>query len=184
MAWKENLSQEEYDADIETATNTAKEGLFTQEQLDTEIGKTKDLFKEYISKEDFEKAKGEYETTIKDLEQYKPKDKSETEIELEKIKAENKIYKAKEILQNESLPSQLMDIDFEKLHSENEEDRKQVVESLKELFADEKFNNSFKPTGHKKNDGEMTKEQFENMSYKERMNLFKTNPNLFNTLNN
>lgn len=179
MAWKENMTQEEYNTDITAEAKKAKEGLFTKEYVDGEIVKTKDLFKDHISKEDFEKSKTTYETTIKELEKFKPKDKTEAEKQLEQTQKENRKLKFREKLLEQGLPRELSD--FMSI-SDDETKDKEVFENLKGLFDSYKDGEKyFNPTKHKKNEG-MTKEKFNSMSTTERFKLFQENPEMYQKL--
>lgn len=178
MAWKEGLTQEEYNADVESAVNAAKEGLFTKEQLDEEIIKTKDFYKDYISKED-------YETKISELGGKEPTEEEKKILEKQKELADKEktltdkenMYNLSEMLEGKGLPKALA----QHLKYGDKDINEKLIEGLTQIFADAKFNNSFKPNGHKKNDG-MTKEQFKNMSYIERVKVFETNPELYKKL--
>ncbi|WMJ81246.1 DUF4355 domain-containing protein [Clostridium sp. MB40-C1] len=185
MAWKENISQEEYNTDIESVKSEAVKGLFTQEQLDTEIGKTKELFKDYISNEDFEKTKNDYETKISELGGKEPtaeekkileKQKELADKEKELLDKEN-MYNLSDMLEERGLPKSLA----EYLKFGDKEVNEKLVEGLTQIFSDERFSNSFKGVGHKKNEG-ITKEQFKNMSLEEQFKIFNTNPELYNKL--
>lgn len=185
MAWKEGLTQEEYSTDMESAVNAAKKGLFTKEQLDVEISNTKDFFKNHISKEDYEAKVNEYESKINELggkelseEEKKLLEKQKELADKEKalLDKEN-MYNLSEILEENGLPKSLA----QHLKYGDKEINEKLVEGLTQIFADVKFNNSFKPNGHKKNDG-MTKEQFSKLSYVERVKVFETNPELYKKL--
>lgn len=166
-----------------------------------EVTKAKEVFKDYVSKEDLNKqlqsssdrVRTEYSKKMKDLQdelvKYKPKDKSESEIALEnrlktledkekKVQAKEKLLNISDKLKEQGLPQQLA-----KYLSNIEDDKVETeVNSLKTLFNNLALNNSFVPSSHKAKNESITKEQFKKMSMIERENLYTTNKELYNKL--
>ncbi len=58
----------------------------------------------------------------------------------------------------------------------------EVKNVLTEHINNSALNNSFKPQKHNSNKTSITKEDFNKMSYMERMNLYKENKELYNKL--
>ena len=182
-----NLSQEQM---------TALEGHITEE-----VSKAKEGFKDYIAKDDMnkllqsetDKVRTEYSKKLKDsteeLNKYKPKDKSESEIELEKrlkiledkekeVAKKEKLLNISDQLKEQGLPSQLAKylsgVEIDKVETE--------IGSLKDIFNAAKIDTSYKPDSHKPKVESVTKEQFLKMSYMDRVNLFNSNKDLYNKL--
>lgn len=133
--------------------------------------------------------RSEYSAKIKDLEQYKPVEKSQAEIALEeRLKALEDREKA--IAEREAeeqfttkfkekgLPSQLAKY----FNKQGVEDVETYLNEVVNVFNELQLNNSFKPTEHKSNKDVITKEQFKAMSYSERVNLMQTNRPLYDKL--
>lgn len=114
----------------------------------------------------------EYSTKLKDLEQYKPKEKTDEQIELEKAKQELAQYKFEKTVKDKGLNADLakylrsdVDLDeFSKLYTAN-----QSAEYI--------------PSNHQTDVG-ITKEQFKAMSYSEKSKLYTENPTLYQQMTN
>lgn len=143
-------------------------------------------YKENMTQEEYEKAiqgaedrvRTEYSKKVKELEEKLPVEKSEKELELEQkekiLLAKENEYKIKDTLAEKKLPSQLAKyLKVEDLESDIDE----VVNVLNQHLLD----TSHKPISKKNNDG-MTKEQFQKMSYAERLKLAETNQELYKKL--
>ncbi|MBV4427610.1 hypothetical protein KM792_11140 [Clostridium tyrobutyricum] len=166
-----------------------------------QITKTKEDYKDYLPKDDVNKLieaetskiKNTYDEKLnvaeKELKKYKPKDKSEAEIELEKrlkiledkekeVAKKEKVMNVSIKLKEQGLPEQLSkylsDIEDDKLSNE--------IGNLKEIFTNSKIDNSFKPDSHKSKSISITKEQFKKMGIMERMDLYKNNKELYDKL--
>lgn len=150
-----------------------------------------EMFKEGMTKEEFklivekvnqasgDKVRTEYATKIKDLEGRIPQEKDPQVLELEErlkaIELKEHTLNMKESLSNAGLPSEL----GKYLNSEVN------IEDLKGVFGEMKLGNSFKPEGKPNSDNVgMTKEQFHELDYNGRSELYNTNPDLYNILNN
>ncbi|MEA4826688.1 MAG: hypothetical protein VB130_08665, partial [Clostridium sp.] len=137
MAWKEGLTQEEYSADVESAINTAKEGLFTKEQLDVEIGKTKELYKDYISKEDYETRVNELGGKELSEEEKKILEKQKELEDKERLLVDKEnMYNLSEMLEEKGLSREMAKL----LKFGDKETNEKLVEGLTQIFADAKFN--------------------------------------------
>lgn len=150
--------------------------------------KYQELYSENLSQEQFneiinkvaqassDKVRTEYSAKLKEVESKLPKEKSESELQLESKLAEiNKIekqLKAKEFCLTNGIDSSLAD--YLNLDAED-------LSPLSEYFNKVKKENSYKPQSHKENQG-MTKEQFKKLSYSERAKLAETNQELYNQL--
>ncbi|MBV1819038.1 DUF4355 domain-containing protein [Clostridium cochlearium] len=132
----------------------------------------------------------EYSKKVKELEQeletFKPKKKTEAEIELEeRIKAlenKEKELQAKELelkvsktLENNGLPMQLAKY----LNTTGVEDVESYLGEIKEVLGKHLINNSYKPKDHNSNKNSITKEQFKKMSLLEKQKLYKENEALY-----
>lgn len=178
-----NLTPEQMTAlegHIGEVTTKAKEGLISKEDL------TK------LTQAEGDKVRTEYSKKLKDtadeLNKYKPKQKSEAEIELEnrlkvledkekEVQGKEKLLDITTKLNEQGLPSQLGK------YLTGVEDVETEINSLKEVFNNLKIDGSFKPDKHNKGAADfITKEQFLKMSYMERMNLFKSNKDLYDRL--
>ena len=124
-----------------------------------------------------------YAPLQEELDKYKPKEKSQTEIELEaRIKAIEE--KEKEIERKEreatfksdakkkGIPEQLLQF------IGNDADLDLLSSTMKEL----QLSSSFQPTVPRSEPSGITKEQFKAMGYTERMQLFETNKALYDKL--
>ena len=178
---KEVLSEEqvqELQGFIESEKAKATEGLITDEQLQKSIQSETD------------KVRTEYSKKVKVLEEelqgLKPMQKTEQEIELEnklkemqdkerELQQKERYFKTVEVLEQHNIPPTLAK--FINIDIDNAEE----IENFKNTFNQTLMSSGYKPSGHKSNEG-ITKEDFAGMSYSERLELFKTNPDLFNKL--
>ncbi|HSH50517.1 MAG TPA: hypothetical protein VK982_02230 [Bacteroidales bacterium] len=165
MEWKENMSKEEF----EQAIAQAKEGLFTQEQLNTKVQSETD------------KVRTEYSKKIKDLESKLPKEKTKKELELEErladLDAKEKEYKIKDMLNKEKLPTELS-----KYINIADDDIDNAGQEITNILNNYMLDNNHKPKKHNKSGDAITKEQFSKMNYAERIKLEQSNPELYKKL--
>lgn len=137
-----------------------------------------------------DKVRTKYSTEMKELKdelnQYKPKEKSDAEKSMEeRLKAlelkeqeianKEKSYTVKEKLQEKGLP-----LDLAKYISVGD-DVDATIEELGGTLNNFFLSNGYKPSNHTKSEV-FTKEQFRKMSYTERNKLFETNPELYKAL--
>ena len=146
-------------------------------------------FKENMTKEEFEKAiqsaedkiRTDYSKKVKDLESKIPTPKTEKEIELEtkekELLAKEREYKIKDMLEQNHLPTGLSKYI-------SAEDVDVAGKEIATILNDYLLNNSHKPKKHNNGGDSITKEQFKNMNYSERMKLEQTNPELYKKLSN
>lgn len=139
-----------------------------------------------ILQSETDKVRTEYSKKIKDLEGKLPKQMTDEEKALdERIKALEEREKAiaeKEYmatvqgkLKDKGLNEQLAQY----LNVQGVEDLETYIEDIAKVINSQI--EGYKPRGHESNVG-ITKEQFSKMSYVERMNLFETNRQLYDTL--
>lgn len=164
-----------------------------------EVAKTKESFKDFISKDDLakltqsetDKVRTEYSKKVKELNEelvkYKPVEKTEKEIEVENrikvledrekdIQAKEKLLNVSDKLKEQGLPQQLAK------YLVQGEDVETEISSLKELFNGLALSNAFIPSNHKSKTESVTKEQFKKMSMAEKENLYTTNIELYKKL--
>lgn len=126
-------------------------------------------------------------TVNEELNQYKPKEKSESEKALEeriaKLEAKEKELANKEQsmtlaskLKEKNLPTELAQ------YLNVGEDMDGTVEKVGAMFGNYFLDGTNKPTNHATNRG-ITKTDFKKMSYAERAKLYSENPQLFEALN-
>lgn len=139
-----------------------------------------------IIQSETDKLRTEYSKKIKELEAKLPVEPSEEEKALqERIKALEEREKA--IAQKEfetELQGKLKDKGLNEqlskyLNVQGVEDLETYLEEVAKVIGNQI--EGYKPRGHESNVG-VTKEQFSKMSYVERMNLFETNRELYDTL--
>lgn len=170
-----------------------------QDYVTNEVSKTKEGFKDYVSQEDLnkniqrecDKIRTNYSKKLKDatdeLNKYKPVEKSEAEIEMEKrlkiledkekeVAQKEKVLNVSNKLEEKGLPKQLSK------YLVGAEDLETSITEIKELFNNAQINNGFKPEQHKSKEDSITKEQFQKMGVMDRMNLFRTNEELYKKL--
>lgn len=187
--------------DIKELGLNDEQGAKVTEYVTGEVTKAKEVFKDYVSKEDLnkqlqsetDKVRTEYSKKLKDatdeLNKYKPKDKSDAEIEMEKrlkiledkekeVAQKEKVLNVSNKLKEQGLPEQLA-----KYLSGVEDDKVETeIGSLKEIFNNAQIQSGFKPDSHKSKEDSITKEQFKKMGYLDRLNLFKSNNELYQKL--
>jgi len=146
-------------------------------------------WKENMTKEEFEKAiqsaedkiRTDYTKKVKDLEDKLPPQKTDKELELEtkeqELLAKEKQYKIKDVLELNQLPTGLSKYI-------SAEDIDVAGQEISTILNEYLLNNSHKPTKHNNNGDSVTKDQFKNMNYSERMKLEQTNPELYKKLAN
>lgn len=151
---------------------------------------TKALVEKLLQSET-DKIRTEYSQKLKtvneELNQYKPKEKSETEKALEeriaKLEAREKEINAKE--QSMTLASKLKEknlpTDLAKYLNVGD-DMDKTIDEVGTLFGNYFLSGSNKPGNHTTNKG-ITKADFKKMSYSERAKLYSENPTLYETLN-
>lgn len=134
-----------------------------------------------------DKVRTEYSKKIKDLESKLPVEPTEEEKALqERIKALEEREKA--IAQKEymtTVQSKLKDKGLneqlaEYLNVQGVKDLETYIEEVAKVVGSQM--QEYKPKAHEGNSTKITKEQFSKMSYIERMNLFETNRQLYDTL--
>ena len=112
----------------------------------------------------------EYSGKLKDLEQYKPKEKTDEQIELEKAKQELAQFKFEKTVKDKGLNADLakylksdVDLDeFSKFYSANSNHQEK----------------EYVPSTHSTDAG-LSKDKFKNMSYAEKSKLYTENPALY-----
>lgn len=126
----------------------------------------------------------ELKTANEELAKYKPKEKTQEELDLEtrirnleikeaELASKEKNVRIKGKLEEKGLPVGLADY----LRLETDEDIDKVGGELANYF----LNNGVKPTHHAKSKP-VTREQFRNMSYAQRAQLYQDNPELYKAL--
>lgn len=135
-----------------------------------------------------DRVRTEYTGKLKDLEQYRPVEKTDAEIALEArikdletrenaIKSQENLSNINAKLTEKGLPLQLAKF------LQGVEDIDTSMEDFTSIFADSKLNGSFKPSqGTKDMPLSTTKEQFSKMGYNARAEMLTTNPVLYKTL--
>lgn len=116
-----------------------------------------------------DKVRTEYSKKVKELEQYKPKEKSEAQIELENIKIELANTKFQKSLKEIGIDDNLAKF----IKSDCD------VKELGEFYKG--FNQANKDFIPNKNmgDNSITKEQFKDMNISERTKIYQSNPELY-----
>lgn len=123
-----------------------------------------------------------------ELAKYKPKEKSESELALEKKLAELEA-KEKEIASKEKAMTIADKLSAKGLPKELAtylnvgDDVDKIIEEVGATVNNYFLNNGAKPNNHATNKG-ITKEDFKKMSYGERAKLFQDNPALYKALSN
>lgn len=133
----------------------------------------------------------QYSKRVKELEQevtqYKPKEKTPQEIELEQrikvledrekaIQQQEKQVQLQGKLKEKGLDSQL----YKFLNVGDDADN--FLDEFAQVINKQLLDGSYKPHAHKDNKDVVTKEQFSQMGYMERVKLQETNPSLYNKL--
>lgn len=141
------------------------------------------------SKED--KLRTEYTKQIKELKDKLPVEKSETEIELENrlktledkekaLQKQEQQAKLNKSLEEKGLNPQLSNY----LNMEGVEDLETYLNELFEIVVGEIdiVENTYKPSNHNSTNGGITKEDFNKMGYKERLDLYNSDKDLYDVL--
>ena len=126
----------------------------------------------------------ELKSVNEELSKYKPKEKTQEELDLEtrirnleikeaELANKEKSVRIKSKLEEKGLPVGLADF----LKLEKDEDIDKVGGELANYF----LNNGIKPSKHAKSHP-VTREQFKNMSYGQRAQLYRDNPELYKVL--
>ena len=152
------------------------------------MDKYKELFKEGMTQDEFnaivekvsqassDKIRTEYSAKIKELEAKIPQPKSEQETEIEKrlkeLEAKESHYLLKDKLSELGLPSELSSY----LKGAD------GLEQFQEVVNQMTLNGSYKPKEHKKTESTITKDQFSKMNYKQRADLYESQPDLYKQL--
>jgi hypothetical protein len=146
---------------------------YTEEDVAKLIQSASDKVRtEYSAKlKEKEDSSSTYETKLKELEQKE-----------QEIAKKEKMFKVSETLKNNGLDSQLSKY----LNLEGVEDiesyTKEVAGVIQKHITDSAINNSFKPSNHVGNKDAISKDDFMKMSYADRVNLFKSNEELYKRL--
>ena len=107
-----------------------------------------------------------YSAQLKELEQYKPKEKTEEQLEFERTKNELAEMKFKESIRNAGLDSEMAK------YLKPDTDLEAFGKLLKGV---EQTKQDYTPKNHS-GDAGLTKDQFENMSYDQKAKLYSENP--------
>lgn len=130
-----------------------------------------------------DRVRTEYSNKIKELEKYKPVEKTPKELELEKrekaliekekeIKDAERVSKVQKLLCDKGLNKELSKY----LNINDETDLETLTDDLSKLMK-----NDFIPHNNT-GKGNVTKEQFKKMSYSEQVKLYQDDKNLYNSL--
>ncbi|WP_244835231.1 hypothetical protein [Clostridium sp. BJN0001] len=126
-----------------------------------------------------DKIRTKYNKEIKELKEKVPKELTDEEKaynkEKEDFKREKMQFELSKNLTNKGLDSKLAQY----LNVQGVEDLETYISDFSKIVG---ANNSFKPNSHSNAGGSITKEQFNNMGYKERENLYNTNKELYTIL--
>lgn len=152
--------------ETETKTYTEED---IQKLIQSETDKVRTEYSKKLNeKEDSSKT---YEEKLKELEQ--------KEQELNK---KDKLFKVSETLENKGLDKSLSKY----LNVDNVEDLDsyigEIANVLQKHLTDAKINNSYQPSNHTGNKDVISKDDFMKMSYSDRVNLFKSNEELYKRL--
>lgn len=173
---KQTETTTEVNTEQEQKVATKEVKTFTEEELQKKLQSAED------------RVRTEYSKKIKQMEEelkgLKPKEKSESEIELEnrvqaleqkekEIQAKERLLNVTNKLQEQGLPSQLSK------YLVGVEDVETEINSLKEIFNNNALNNSFKPQKHNNSKEKISKEDFNKMTLLERQKLYETNQELY-----
>lgn len=135
-----------------------------------------------------DRVRTEYSKKIKELEQYKPVEKTPQEIALEeRLKALEDKEKAiakreKESQLQAKLSEKGLSAEIAKYVRFDDENLDTQLEEFAEVMNKTLLDGSYKPSNHKSNKDVITKEQFGSMGYMERAKLQETNPTLYSKL--
>ena len=124
---------------------------------------------EKVVQSETDKVRTKYSTQLKELEQYKPKEKTEEQLEFERTKNELAEMKFKESIRNAGLDSEMAK------YLKPDTDLEAFGKLLKGV---EQTKQDYTPKNHS-GDAGLTKDQFENMSYDQKAKLYSENPTLY-----
>lgn len=128
-----------------------------------------------------DKIRTKYNKQIKELEAKIPKEKTEEELAYEKEKTDFEREKAQFNLQKQ-LSDKGLDSQLAKyINVQGVEDLETYISEIADVMG-KQATQTFKPSSHANNNGGITKEQFNTMTYNERMNLYNTNKSLYDIL--
>ena len=139
-----------------------------------------------------DKVRTEYSKKLKALEdelsQFKPAEKSDAEKKLEskladleqkekEIAEKERKIKVQETLAENELPKELASY----ISISGDEDISTITTQIGEILNQHLMNKSYKPQKHKATEG-MTKEQFQKLNYSQRVEVYESNPTLYQKL--
>ena len=124
---------------------------------------------EKVLQSETDKVRTKYSAQLKELEQYKPKEKTEEQLEFERTKDELAEMKFKESIRNAGLDSEMAK------YLKPDTDLEAFGKLLKGV---EQTKQDYTPKNHS-GDAGLTKDQFENMSYDQKAKLYSENPTLY-----
>ena len=124
---------------------------------------------EKVLQSETHKVRTKYSAQLKELEQYKPKEKTEEQLEFERTKNELAEMKFKESIRNAGLDSEMAK------YLKPDTDLEAFGKLLKGV---EQTKQDYTPKNHS-GDAGLTKDQFENMSYDQKAKLYSENPTLY-----
>ena len=124
---------------------------------------------EKVLQSETDKVRTKYSAQLKELEQYKPKEKTEEQLEFERTKNELAEMKFKESIRNAGLDSEMAK------YLKPDTDLEAFGKLLKGV---EQTKQDYTPKHHS-GDAGLTKDQFENMSYDQKAKLYSENPTLY-----
>lgn len=124
---------------------------------------------EKVLQSETDKVRTKYSAQLKELEQYKPKEKTEEQLEFERTKNELAEMKFKESIRNAGLDSEMAK------YLKPDTDLEAFGKLLKGV---EQTKQDYTPKNHSGDSG-LTKDQFENMSYDQKAKLYSENPTLY-----
>lgn len=124
---------------------------------------------EKVLQSETDKVRTKYSAQLKELEQYKPKEKTEEQLEFERTKNELAEMKFKESIRNAGLDSEMAK------YLKPDTDLEAFGKLLKGV---EQTKQDYTPKNHS-GDAGLTKDQFEKMSYDQKAKLYSENPTLY-----
>ena len=124
---------------------------------------------EKVLQSETDKVRTKYSAQLKELEQYKPKEKTEEQLEFERTKNELAEMKFKESIRNAGLDSEMAK------YLKPDTDLEAFGKLLKGV---EQTKQDYTPKNHS-GDAGLTKDQFENMSYDQKAKLYSEKPTLY-----
>lgn len=149
-----------------------------------------ELFKEGMTVEEFnliieksvqseaDRVRTDYSKQIKELETKVPKTKTQEEIDLEEriksVEKKEREFKLIEKLEEKQLPKQLS-----KFIAVGDDELDSIGDELGAILSNIITNNSFKPTGHRKTETTVTREEFKKYNYTQRVDFSEKHPELY-----